>query len=193
MNAAMAAPSPHVLGIDPKLYRHFAALTLVISLSIAFFANGEQNRALVSGMTAKTTKQEKKGHAPRPEMDVLNGMKEDPSPVRMGGSPPPPPPSTDAGPIDPVSADDGQFTVKASNFTYRRPPLRADPALLARMTPAQRAGYLKALALLDQSSQLGQGGDGAGGGSANGGPGGSSQQQMNRLVSASRARSGGGD
>ena len=191
MNAAMAAPSPHVLGIDPKLYRHFAALTLVISLSIAFFANGEQNRALVSGMTTKTTKQEKKGHAPRSEMDVLNGTTEDPSPVRMGGSPPPPPPSTDEGPIDPVSADDGQFSVKASNFTYRRPPLRADPALLARMTPAQRAGYLKALALQDQSSQIGLGGDG--GGSANGGPGGPSQQQMNRLVSASRARSGGGD
>ena len=191
----MAAPSPHVLGIDPKLYRHFAALTLVISLSIAFFANGEQNRALINDVTAKTTKQEKKGHAPRSEMDVLNGVTEDPSPVRMGGSPPPPPPSTDEGPIDPVSADDGQFSVKASNFAYRRPPLRADPALLARMTPAQRTSYLKAMALQEQSSQMGQGGAGAsaGGGSGNAGPGGPSQQQMNRLVSASRARSGGGD
>jgi hypothetical protein len=184
----MAAPSTHVLGIDPKMYRHFAALTLVISLSIAFVANGEQNRELVSGMTAKPVKQEKKDHPPRSEMDVLNGTPEDPSPVRAGGAPPPPP-SIDEGPINPVSADDGQFGTRSNTFNYRRPLPRVDPALLARMTPAQRAGYLAALAQQGQLPQMGQ--NGATGGGP--GPGAPTQGQMNRLVSASRARSGGSD
>ncbi len=186
----MAAPSSHVLGIHPKMYRHFAALTLVISLSIAFIANGEQNRELVGGMTAKPVKQDKKNHAPRSEMDVLNGTPEDPSPVRAGGAPPPPPPpSIDEGPIDPVSADDGRFAIRSNTFNYRRPLPRVDPALLARMTPAQRAGYLAALAQQGQLPQMGQGG----GTSGSPGPGAPTQGQMNRLVSASRARSGGSD
>ena len=184
----MAAPSPHVLGIDPKMYRHFAALTVVISLSIAFIANGEQNRELVSGLTAKPVKPDKKAHAPRSEMDVLNGTPEDPSPVRAGAAPlPPPPPSIAEGPIDPVSADDGQFSTRGSGFSYRRPLPRVDPALLARMTPAQRASYLAALAQQGQASQTAQTGGAAGGLGA------PTQGQMDRLVSASRARSGGND
>ena len=197
MNAAMAAPSQHVLGIDPKMYRHFAALTLVISLSTAFFANGLQNRDLARGAPAKAMKQEKKAHAPRSEMDILNGVPENPSSAGSNGAPPPPPPSIAEGPIDPVASDDGQFTPRAGYFSYRRPPLRADPALLARMTPAQRAGYLKALALQDQAAQSSQdggaGGPGGSGEPGGAGPAGPSQQQVNRLVSASRARSGGGD
>lgn len=185
----MAAPSPHVLGIDPKMYRHFAALTLVISLSIAFVANGEQNRERVSGLTAKPAKQEKKGHAPRSEMDVLNGTPEDPSPVKSGGAPPPPPPSMADGPIDPVPADDGYLSTKASSFNYRRPWPRVDPALLARMTPAQRASYLAALAQQGQAPQMGDGGGMPGGA----GPAAPTSSQMDRLVAASRARSGGGD
>lgn len=194
MNAAMAAPSQHVLGIDPKMYRHFAALTLVISLSTAFFANGLQSREAPSEQPAKAVKPDPKSHAPRSEMDVLNGTPPDPAPAKAGGTPPPPPPSIAEGPIDPVAGDDGQFTPKPARFAYRRPPLRADPALLAKMTPEQRAGYLKALALQDQSSQNGGAGAGGGGGGPGGaGPAGPSQQQIDRLVSASRARSGGGD
>ncbi len=190
----MAAPSQHVLGIDPKMYRHFAALTLVISLSTAFFANGLQNREVSSGSAVKAAKPDVKGHAPRSEMDVLNGTPPDPAPAMAGGSPPPPP-SIAEGPIDPVASDDGQFSPRAGHFNYRRPPLRVDPALLAKMTPAQRAGYLKALALQDQAAQSNQdGGGGAGaGGPGSTGPGGPSQPQIDRLVSASRARSGGGD
>ena len=194
MNTAMAAPSQHVLGIDPKMYRHFAALTLVISLSTAFFANGLQNREVSAKSSVKIAKPDEKGPAAPSEMDILNGITSDPSPAKPGGPPPPPPPSIAEGPIDPVASDDGQFSPRAGHFSYRRPPLRADPALLARMTPAQRAGYLKALALQDQAAQSSQdGGGGWPGGSGGAGPGGPSQQQVNRLVSASRARSGGGD
>lgn len=197
MNAAMAAPSQHVLGIDPKMYRHFAALTLVISLSTAFFANGLQNREVSTGSAVKAAKPDKKVQASRSEMDVLNGITSDPSPARPGGYSPPPPPSIAEGPIDPVASDDGQFSPRAGHFSYRRPPLRVDPALLAKMTPAQRAGYLKALALQDQAAQSSQdgggGGPGGSGGPGSAGAGGPSQQQVNRLVSASRARSGGGD
>ena len=195
MIARMAAPSPHVLGIDPKMYRHFTALTLVISFSIAFIANGEQNRAMSEPGLPKVAKQETKGHAQRSELDVHNGASEDPSPVHMGGpSQPPPHPAAVDEPIDPVVTDDGQLTPKAGRFNFRRPPLRTDPALLARMTPDQRTGYLKALALQDQTAHTTQGpGGGAPGGSDSGAAGVPSQQQINRLVSASRARSGGGD
>ena len=192
MNTAMAAPSQHVLGIDPKMYRHFAALTLVISLSTAFFANGLRSHEASSGSSGKATKPDATAHAPRSEMNVLNGVPADPAPTKAGGSPPPPP-SMAEGPIDPVASDNGQFSPKAGNFSYRRAPLRADPALLAKMTPEQRAGYLKALALQDQSEQSSQNGGGGPGGPGSAGPGGPSQQQLDRLVSASRARSGGGD
>ena len=193
MNAGMAAPSQHVLGIDPKMYRHFAALTLVISLSTAFFANGLQSREASSKSPVKAAKPDAKAPAPRSEMDVLNGVPPDPAPTKAGGSPPPPPPSTAEGPIDPVASDDGLFSPKAGNFNYRRPPLQADPAMLAKMTPAQRAGYLKALALQEQSEQSSQNGGSGAGGPSGAGPAGPSQQQMDRLVSASRARSGGGN
>jgi hypothetical protein len=183
MTAGMAAPSPHVLGIEPKMYRHFAALTLVISLSIAFIANGGQSPTLPDSLTSKPVKQQKKDTAPRSEMDVLNGKPEDPSPVRSGGPPPPPPPSIGEGPIDPVPADDGQLNARRSDFSYRRPMPKVDPALLAKMTPAQRAAYLSALA------QQGMGPMG----SPPGGLGGPTQNQMDRLVSASRARSGASD
>ncbi|GAC1413590.1 MAG: hypothetical protein NVSMB69_15890 [Novosphingobium sp.] len=179
----MAAPSPHVLGIEPKMYRHFAALTVVISLSIAFVANGGQSPTLPDSLTSTPVKQQKKGNAPRSEMDVLNGKPEDPSPVRSGGPPPPPPPSIGEGPIDPVPADDGQFYARRSDFSYRRPLPKVDPALLAKMTPAQRAAYLSVLAQQGMSPM----------GGPPGGLGGPTQSQMDRLVSASRARSGASD
>ena len=166
------------------MYRHFAVLTLVISLSVAFVAGGEQKRTVVAVDQPKVDKLEKKERRPRSEIDVLNGVSEDPSPVRAGNSPPPPPQSgADEGPLELAPSDDGQF--HPNRFTYHRAPPRPDPALIAKMTPEQRAGYLKALALRDGQTPDSPGGPAA----QQSGP---SQSQINRLVSASRARSGGG-
>lgn len=187
----MAAPSQHILGIDPKMYRHFAVLTLVISLSVAFFANGEQNRALKEQPAPAAAPGKKVPHQ-RSEMDVLNGVPEDPSPVKASAPPPPPPAApSDEQPMAIEPGDDGQF--HPPKFVYRRPALRPDPALMAKMTPEQRKGYLRALALREQQeANAGQGGGGAGGSGPGGsGSGAPNQQMVNRLVEASRARSNG--
>lgn len=187
----MTAPTQHILGIDPKMYRHFAVLTMVISLSVAFFANGEQKRALEDDRTPPAKAAKKAPHQ-RSEMDVLNGVSADPSPVKASSSQPPPPAPSDEQPMTIEPGDDGQF--HPPHFAYRRPALRPDPALLAKMTPAQRQGYLRALALREQqetAGAVGGGGPDAGGSGGSAAQAGPSQQQINRLVEASRARSGG--
>lgn len=46
MNALMSTASPHVLGIDPMLYRHFAIGTIAIALIVAAFAGGETQNTM---------------------------------------------------------------------------------------------------------------------------------------------------
>lgn len=180
----MAAPSKHILGIDPRMYRHFAVLTLVISLSVAFFANGEQKRAL-------------EGDRAQPAQSGTRGSHQPSEPGAAGGVPlnrpqlwstapmsPPPPAAGDEQPtiIAPDEDDDSQF--RPARHTYSRPKLRPDPAYLAKLTPEQRKGYLRAFALREQQEAA----SAQGGGADQSGP---TQQQINRMAAESRARSGG--
>jgi hypothetical protein len=176
------------------MYRHFAALTLVISLTVALFANGGQNVA--HGEPPKPAKTEKKAPTQRSEMDVLNGASSPSTDGKNASSAPPTlPPSSggDEGAIEPVSADGGQSNARGSGFRFRRPSPQVDSAALARMTPAQRLGYVNGIASPSQLSAMAPVGGNGPGGAGRAGSGGPTQQQMDRLVSASRARSGGGD
>lgn len=194
MNTVMAAPSQHVLGIDPKMYRHFTALTLVISFTVAFFANGEQERALQNVARSKVARQDKKAHTLLSGSELIHGVSGDPSPVRMGKTPPPPQPVTNEGALDPVGFEDGQSPSKANRFAYRRPRSVLDPAMLAGMTQQQRATYLRVRELQDQQPVQAAGSQGASMSAPVGNqPGAPSQQQINHLVAASRVRSGGSD
>lgn len=131
----MAAPAP-LLGIDPKLYRHFAAVTLLISLSVAMFASGD-NASEAPGAPAAA----EKAPAPQPTVTLTDKRK----------SPSPPPPA-DSGDESEFAPEDGFDSSEISDpVTLSAPPpdaiqIELDPRERARMTPQQQEAALKDLA-----------------------------------------------
>lgn len=137
----MAAPTEHLLGIDPKMYRHFAAMTVAISLCVAILADGEATEAITSEV------QKRNEHAELKRADEVRsgktrlvdnrsnkgggwgsdggryGAPMDGSAIGDG---------IDSGPAMPISAAPG-YTVE----------VEIDKRALASMTPSQRAAYLK--------------------------------------------------
>lgn len=130
----MAAPAP-ILGIDPKLYRHFAAVTLLISLSVAMFASGD------SAQDAPGTAAAEKAPAPQPTVTLTD--------KRKSASPPPPAESGDESEFVP---EDGFDSSEMPESTAPSAPPRdaiqieLDPRESARMTPQQQDAALKGLA-----------------------------------------------
>lgn len=42
----MTAPSNHLLGIDPRMYSHFAVIAVALSTVVAIFAEGDAQEAM---------------------------------------------------------------------------------------------------------------------------------------------------
>ncbi|MCW1383377.1 hypothetical protein OLX02_11150 [Novosphingobium sp. KCTC 2891] len=133
---SMAAAAP-LLGIDPKMYRHFAALTLVISISVAIFADSDQEESIA----AQVQQQEHQAELKRQETE-----KAKPKPVlvdaRGGGW------GSESGdfgaPMDSGGSDGGSVVVLPPPMANTI-QVEVDPRMLAQMTPAQRQAYLKKL------------------------------------------------
>ncbi|MCH7628723.1 hypothetical protein [Novosphingobium sp.] len=130
----MAAPAP-ILGIDPKLYRHFAAVTLLISLSVAMFASGE------SAQDAPGAAAVEKAPAPQPTVTLTDKRK----------SPSPPPPADSGDESEFVGEDGFDSSEMPGSATLSVPPpdaiqIELDPRESARMTPQQQEAALKDLA-----------------------------------------------
>lgn len=127
----MAAPAP-LLGIDPKLYRHFAAVTLLISISVAMFASGEAE--------GDARKASAKAPAPQPTVTLTDKRK----------STPPPPPAENLDESDFIIGDDpeGGEIPDALPGSSQQPAgiqIEIDPQARARMSPQQQDAALKAL------------------------------------------------
>jgi hypothetical protein len=140
----MAATTEHMLGIDPKIYRHFAAMTVAISLCVAIFADGD---------AADTVQQEVQKRNDSAELKRANDAKfgktrlvDNRTSKGSGwgseggryGSPMDGSPTEDTfdiGPAPPGTARAGYLV-----------NVEIDQKALAAMTPTQRAAFLKQMA-----------------------------------------------
>lgn len=137
----MAASSNNFLGIHPKMYRHFAGVTLAISVVVGVFADGETQEAMAQTeartklKAAETRKfgQPKIGDNRTQQMGKFGSESSRYGEATDGGS--------GGGVIDPG------LPPAIANLAAGPMPvwLEVDKAKLARMTPAQRAEYLKKL------------------------------------------------
>lgn len=176
----MAAPrQKHMLGIEPKMYRHFAVLTVVITGLVGVFSNGyqQQLREDAANPRAKSEKGSWKFWNSEGEAaEKAAGKQTAPPPSGGGGGG-----GGEVGPVDPSPAGGGGSSLAQP----AAPPVRyvVDQKLLSRLSPQQRAAYLRALAAQNGGAAPQPPGIGE--------PGGPSQRQIDNLVAASRARSGG--
>lgn len=115
------------------MYRHFAVLTLVISLSIAMFADGENRERITSEVEARNQKadlkrkeQEKFGATPLVDKRSTQG-------------------SFGSEAIDSGGSSDSAVTVAAPIQRPAAVVVEHDPRALAAMSPQQRAAYLRAM------------------------------------------------
>lgn len=137
----MAAVSSHFLGIDPKMYRHFAMLTIGLTTIFAVFADGETRETVAHNHQhaelkradekkfGKTKLVDKRGDKPRPNSGGggFNGAFGAP----MDGS---------GG-----SGGNSGYVPPALALTPSPIIIEVDQAALARMSPEQRKAYLKRL------------------------------------------------
>lgn len=167
----MAVSASHFLGVSPKLYRHFAIITVVISATVAMFADGHRRDAIAEGI------------AKREQHAALTQQDRDKSGPRQVGSPPPQggswgsdSPAGFGAPMDITTVNDA-----SSIYSGPRAPMQitveVDPAVLAKMTPEQKAAYLKKLEE-ERRRRMAQG------------PVVPSPSQVENLIAASAARSG---
>jgi|GEM_PF-5220812 len=134
----MARMSKQVLGIDPKMYRHFAALTLAISGMVALFANGEAQQAIAqSNEQAELKRAEQKKFGAK---KLIDKRSEGGSRGRGSGFQ-----DTIDGPMD--GGGDGTSGVIPAYLAVSAAPVivEADRAAMARMSPEQRKAYLRML------------------------------------------------
>ncbi|MDE2563253.1 MAG: hypothetical protein KGL48_13505 [Sphingomonadales bacterium] len=167
----MDASAGPLLGISPKMYRHFAIVTVVISATVAMFADGNRREAITDGV------------ARREQMAALKQQERKKFGPKMIGSPPPErnswgsdAPGGFGAPMDSSTVDDGSSVVPGSRAPMEV-TIEVDPAVLAKMTPEQRKAYLKKLED-ERRRRMAQG------------PVMPSQSQINNLIAASAARSG---
>lgn len=164
----MARRSKHILGIEPKMYRHFAALTIALSGMIALFANGEAQEVLAqTRQEADLKRAEKLKLGPKKLIDKRSIDNKRSRPVHFHDG------------IDtPMDGGTGGGIVPAGMMAGPAPiMIEVDQAALARMTPAQRAAYLKMLED-ERRRRMEQG------------PVMPTQAQINALAAQSAARSG---
>lgn len=168
----MSALEGPLLGITPKMYRHFAIITIALSGTIAMFADGDRRTAIADDIAQRQQKAELK----REEAKKF-GPSEVGTLPQEGGSW-----GTDSqggfgNPIDTSGANGGSAVF--SNSGGKRAPImiEVDPKLLAKMTPEQRAAYLKKLEEERQRRMAEE-------------PAPPSQAQIDNLIAASAQRSG---
>lgn len=136
----MAAASPHILGIDPKMYRHFAMITIAISVVIAVFANGETQDAMAQNQRhteMKRAEQKEFGKAKIGDHRKDNAKKRGGDGFR----------GQFGEPMDGSRSSGGNSGFIPANMTVAPSQIiiEVDQAALARMSPEQRKAYLKAL------------------------------------------------
>lgn len=167
----MEASDGPLLGISPKMYRHFAIITVVISATVAMFADGNRREAISDGIAkreqrAELTKQEREKFG-SPQVGTLPAQGGSWGSESNGGF---------GSPMDASQANDGS-AVFAGDRTPMIVRIEVDPAVLAKMTPEQRAAYLKKLEeerrrRIEQGQPI------------------PDQSQIQNLIAASAARSG---
>lgn len=160
-----------LLGISPKMYRHFAIVTVVISATIAMFADGDRRDAIAEGIAqreqkAELSQQEREKTGPR-QVGTLPQQSGSWGSDSVGGF---------GSPMDNSSVSDGS-SIYAGARTPMTIRVEVDPAVLAKMTPEQRAAYLKKLEE-ERSRRLAQGQPIP------------DPSQIQNLIAASAARSG---
>ncbi|NLR38502.1 hypothetical protein [Novosphingobium sp. ERW19] len=136
----MAAPSDHFLGIQPKMYRHFAVITVALSTVIAVFANGDAQEAMAQA----------DNHAERQAAKARNGkakLVDNRSSQRRSSSGQGGYTGQFGAPMDGSGGSGGNSGIIPEGMTTGPSAIiiEVDQAALAQMTPAQRAAYLRKL------------------------------------------------
>lgn len=164
----MAAPSNHFLGIDPKMYRHFAVITVAISTVVAVFADGD-----AQGAMAKSQKiAEHNAAQARTSKAKLTDKRSEKRKSGGGGFS-----GTYGAPMDGGGGSDSGYIPANMVVTPAPIIIEVDQKALARMTPEQRAAYLRKLEE-ERLKRMAQG------------PVMPTQQQISALAEQSAARSG---
>lgn len=137
----MSTVSPHFLGIDPKMYRHFAVATIAISAVIAIFADGESQEAMARNQRHTELKQAETEKFGRTRLVDKrdDGRKGRSSGGGFNGE--------FGAPMDGSPPGGGNSGFIPANVVLAPSPIMIEPdqAAMARMTPAQRKAYLKRL------------------------------------------------
>lgn len=169
----MAAASRHFLGIDPKMYRHFAMATVAISTIVAVFADGQSQQAMAHNQKRTEIKQAEKPKFGKTTLadNRDDGGKRKPAGGGFHGQ--------FGAPMDGSSAAGGNSGVMPAGLVLAPPPVvvEVNHSALARMTPEQRAAYLKRLEE-ERQRRMDEG------------PAVPSPAQVSALVASSAARSG---
>lgn len=137
----MAAPTDHFLGIDPRMYRHFAVITLAMSTVVAVFADGDAQEAMAqSQKIAKHNAAETRAGKAK-----LTDKRSDRRKSGGGGFNGP-----YGAPMDGGAGGDSSYIPDGMVSTPAPASpspiiLEIDRKAMARMTPEQRAAYLRKL------------------------------------------------
>lgn len=119
------------------MYRHFAAMTLAISGLVALFADGEAQQAIAKNQKYAELKHSEKAKEDKPKL--VDKRSDKGKQFRSSGF-------NDRidGPMDDTGESAGSLP---AGVTMSQPPIlvEVDQAALARMSPAQRAAYMKML------------------------------------------------
>lgn len=136
----MAAHSQPLLGIEPRMYRHFVVATLLISAVLAIVLDGNDRDSVLAEM------QVAKQQADRNRAQKVHGSKAKLVDNRRGTGDA----RTNDGylggqygaPMENVG-DSGSSEIPFAQMIPVQTSAAIDPAILKKMTPAQRAAYLK--------------------------------------------------
>lgn len=136
----MAASSNHLLGIDPRMYRHFAVIAVAISTVVALFADGDAQEAMAQSERHAQSQATKSRAAKAKLVDHRSD-----GPRRGSGN---------GGfngqfgaPMDGSAGAGGNSGVIPVGMAVAPAQIiiEVDQKALAKMTPAQRAAYLRKL------------------------------------------------
>ncbi|WP_338465742.1 hypothetical protein RXV95_09140 [Novosphingobium sp. ZN18A2] len=162
-----------VLGISPKMYRHFAIATIAIAAIVAMFADDSHRQAVAANIHQR----ERKVALQRQERDKLGIT------YKVGATPKEPAhwgsesPGNFGSPTIHVAGDGGSAVYSTAADFGPGGHLQIDRAAIARMTPLQRAAYFKRLEEERRREEAE-------------GPSRPTEAQVDSLIAASAARSG---
>lgn len=139
LRQGMSTATPHILGIDPKMYRHFAMITIAISTVVAVFANGETQEAIARNDQHTEMKQ---AEVKRFGKAKIGDNRSADAKRGSGGFR-----GTFGEPMDGTSSPGGNSSYVPASMALGPMPIviEVDRAALAKMSPEQRKAYLKAL------------------------------------------------